>query len=331
MRSQRRAHERFDSALERCAGFLVSSDDQDGVVPRDGARDFRKFRSVHGGGQGLSAARRRLEDEKIFRWTNIEEKFAEGSRQRRHRSGLFGQGCGLLVAIARFDEFELLQIAREGGLGDAEALLCEAPAEFFLIANVLATDEAKDLSVAKCFSESHKNAAKSPLYFYTFRCIFLSNGFLHFLGRGAPGRLCTMRTISSLCSGFSRRDEVTYSTAKKVHMATQCKAPGCKGTAPPALEEQQLCVLHYTLALEGTCGEMRRETALGNAPQDRQREIMKFLTESGERLARVATSGLPLTDDLKARILSTFLTLMNLRENLDRASMRTSHGRGVLR
>jgi len=37
--------------------------------------------------------------------------------------------------------------------------------------------------------------------------------------------------------------------------------------------------------------------------------------------------GLPLTDDLKARILSTFLTLMNLRENLDRANMRSSPGR----
>jgi hypothetical protein len=35
---------------------------------------------------------------------------------------------------------------------------------------------------------------------------------------------------------------------------------------------------------------------------------------------------------LKARVLSTFLTLMNLRENLDRAAMRTPMGRGgVLR
>jgi len=47
---------------------------------------------------------------------------------------------------------------------------------------------------------------------------------------------------------------------------------------------------------------------------------MKFITTNGESLARVATSGLHLTDDLKARVLSTFLTLMNLRENLDRAS-----------
>ena len=73
---------------------------------------------------------------------------------------------------------------------------------------------------------------------------------------------------------------------------------------------------------------MRRETALGNTPQERQRQIMSFITENGERLARVATSGLHLSDDLKARVLSTFLTLMNLRENLDRSSMRSPMGRG---
>ena len=110
-------------------------------------------------------------------------------------------------------------------------------------------------------------------------------------------------------------------------MGTPCQAAGCKNEAPSALAEQKLCVLHFTLSVETSCAEMRRETALGNAPQDRQREIMRFITEHGERLARVATSGLHLTDDLKARILSTFLTLMNLRENLDRSNMRSGFGR----
>ena len=110
-------------------------------------------------------------------------------------------------------------------------------------------------------------------------------------------------------------------------MGTLCQISGCKIEAPQAIAEQRLCVLHFTLSLEASCAEMRRETALGNAPQDRQREIMRFITENGERLARVATSGLHLTDDLKARILSTFLTLMNLRENLDRSNMRSSFGR----
>src|SRR6266705_7142252 len=110
-------------------------------------------------------------------------------------------------------------------------------------------------------------------------------------------------------------------------MGISCQISGCKNDAPQALAEQQLCVLHFTLSVEASCSEMRRETALGNAPHERQGEIMKFITEHGERLARVATSGLHLTDDLKARILSTFLTLMNLRENLDRSSMRSSFGR----
>jgi hypothetical protein len=110
-------------------------------------------------------------------------------------------------------------------------------------------------------------------------------------------------------------------------MGIPCQATGCKNDTPPALAEQRLCLLHFTLSLEAGCAEMRRETALGNATHERQREIMRFITEHGEKLARVATSGQSLTDDLKARILSTFLTLMNLRENLDRANMRSSFGR----
>ncbi len=111
-------------------------------------------------------------------------------------------------------------------------------------------------------------------------------------------------------------------------MSDTCHIAGCKHDVPAALAEPKLCILHFTLSLEASCAEMRRETALGNTPQERQRDIMKFITTNGESLARVATSGLHLTDDLKARVLSTFLTLMNLRENLDRASMRTPAGRG---
>ncbi len=141
------------------------------------------------------------------------------------------------------------------------------------------------------------------------------------------------RTSGANRAGFSAASVVTYLCSPyRPNMPIPCQIAGCKNATPHALEEQKLCVLHYTLSLEGSCSEMRRETALGNTPHERQREIMRFITESGERLARVATSGMALTDDLKARILSTFLTLMNLRENLDRASMRTPPGRsGVFR
>jgi hypothetical protein len=111
-------------------------------------------------------------------------------------------------------------------------------------------------------------------------------------------------------------------------MPTFCAHPSCKGTVPTVLESSTLCVMHFTLAIEQECAEMRRETVLGRATRDRQAEIMQYISEQGEILARTATSGMHLTDDLKARILNTFLTLMNLRENLDRAALRQPVGRG---
>lgn len=69
---------------------------------------------------------------------------------------------------------------------------------------------------------------------------------------------------------------------------------------------------------------MRRETALGNASHDRQLEFIEKITGRGEALVRVATSGFTMSDEMKARILSTLLTLMNCRENMDRAAMRQS-------
>ena len=110
-------------------------------------------------------------------------------------------------------------------------------------------------------------------------------------------------------------------------MPSSCSAPGCKTTVPGPLDFQRLCVLHFTLAIEQGCAEMRRETALGRTPRERQVEIIEFIGDRGELLARTATCGLHLADDMKARILNTFLTLMNLRENLDRAALRQPIGR----
>jgi len=105
-------------------------------------------------------------------------------------------------------------------------------------------------------------------------------------------------------------------------MAGSCSSHGCKLSVPSQLESEKLCVMHFTLRIEKECAEMRRETALGNAPHARQVEIIRWVAEHGEILARVATCGMQMENDMKARILSTFLTLMNLRENLDRAALR---------
>ncbi|MGB9244850.1 MAG: hypothetical protein WCC03_15980 [Candidatus Acidiferrales bacterium] len=95
-------------------------------------------------------------------------------------------------------------------------------------------------------------------------------------------------------------------------------------TVPGGFAGDHLCVLHYTLFVEQECAEMRRESALGKNSHERQNELMGKIADRGEALVRVATSGFPMSDELKARILSTLLTLMNTRENLDRAVMRQS-------
>jgi hypothetical protein len=106
-----------------------------------------------------------------------------------------------------------------------------------------------------------------------------------------------------------------------------CSEKGCKGQVPAALEPVRLCVLHFTLKIESECAQMRRETVYGRTPHARQVEIISYIADNGEMLARASTSGLHLADEMKARILNTFLTLMNLRENLDRAALRQPIGR----
>jgi hypothetical protein len=103
-----------------------------------------------------------------------------------------------------------------------------------------------------------------------------------------------------------------------------CSAKGCKVGVPSGLAAEHLCVLHFTLFIESECAEMRRETALGNTKHERQVEFMQKISARGEILVNTATSGFPMSDELKARVLSTLLTLMNTRENMDRAAMRQS-------
>jgi len=69
---------------------------------------------------------------------------------------------------------------------------------------------------------------------------------------------------------------------------------------------------------------MRRETALGTANHERQLDFIRKIAARGESLVHTATSGFSMSDELKARVLSTLLTLMNCRENIDRAAMRQS-------
>src|ERR1700683_2936262 len=97
-----------------------------------------------------------------------------------------------------------------------------------------------------------------------------------------------------------------------------CGAKGCKIAVPSGLSGEHLCILHFTLFIDNECAEMRRETALGSNKHERQMECMQKIARRGETLVNTATSGFPMSDELKARVLSTLLTLMNTRENMDR-------------
>ena len=80
------------------------------------------------------------------------------------------------------------------------------------------------------------------------------------------------------------------------------------------------CISRYRLKRTAPKCAAKRSTERRHTR--RQVEIIRFIAEHGEMLARASTSGLHLADEMKARILNTFLTLMNLRENLDRAALR---------
>jgi hypothetical protein len=105
---------------------------------------------------------------------------------------------------------------------------------------------------------------------------------------------------------------------------------GCGTPVPLELMAERVCVYHFTLGVERTCAEMHRQIALSAATPERLAEVAIFVDESALVLARV-TSKLCLSDLLKKRILSTFLSLMNLRENLDRARNRHTSDRPPLK
>jgi hypothetical protein len=65
---------------------------------------------------------------------------------------------------------------------------------------------------------------------------------------------------------------------------------------------------------------MRRETARPGPDATRRTEIENYVAASAMKLARLGTGTVRISDETKKRLLTTFHTLMILRENLDRAS-----------
>jgi hypothetical protein len=96
----------------------------------------------------------------------------------------------------------------------------------------------------------------------------------------------------------------------------------CQIPVPSELAGELLCVQHFLLGVEHDCAELRRETAQGRTSASRQSEITSYVRTTAMKLTEVATGRMRLSDEYKKRILTTFLTLMNLQESLDRAANR---------
>ena len=103
-------------------------------------------------------------------------------------------------------------------------------------------------------------------------------------------------------------------------MPVTCATPGCKLAVPSEIESERLCPTHFTTAVDQACVDLRHETVMGETSPERREEVLRYIQQHGEMLARLATGGARLPDAIKGRILNAFLGLMNLRENLDRGA-----------
>jgi hypothetical protein len=156
----------LDFSLEGFASLAAGSDDKDGIVTGDSARNFRKFCAVQCGGKGLRSAGGRLQNEKIFSGANIEKELAESAGKRRHGGNFLGRSGGRAIAFSGFDQFEFLKVAGKRGLCDAHALLGKPTAQIFLIRNALGGNQSENLAVPKCLCSAH------PV-FYIQRSVYL--------------------------------------------------------------------------------------------------------------------------------------------------------------
>jgi hypothetical protein len=111
----------------------------------------------------------------------------------------------------------------------------------------------------------------------------------------------------------------------------KCRIPGCGSPVPAELETETLCVTHFLTAAESSCSAIRREAIPGGPDAPRRLEIQDYVAASAMKLARLGTGAVRLSDDVKKRILTTFHTLMILRENLDRDADRVRPRRPVVK
>jgi hypothetical protein len=140
-----------------------------------------------------------------------------------------------------------------------------------------------------------------------------------------------MASTKFLCGRFAplpaTHSELWYPRCTKPGQGARMSQPSghqvcshrCDLPVPVELDPVGLCVYHFTSSVEHTCSEMHRQIALRGATAERQAEVGTYIGECSLLLARVG-GNLRLSYELKRRLLCTFLSLMNLRENLERAA-----------
>ncbi|HEV2386000.1 MAG TPA: hypothetical protein VGS20_01980 [Candidatus Acidoferrales bacterium] len=100
-------------------------------------------------------------------------------------------------------------------------------------------------------------------------------------------------------------------------MRPACNHPLCRQSVPLVLQNDGLCPLHFLRRVDERCREIHRET-LGGLDGRRQAEINDYLAAQALALAKLATSGTRLPDDVRPCILNAFLTLINVCERVAR-------------
>jgi Protein of unknown function (DUF2934) len=93
---------------------------------------------------------------------------------------------------------------------------------------------------------------------------------------------------------------------------------GCEAVVPPEIRGESLCVLHFVQSIEQACNDVRREMSMEEMSIVRVLEIRAYIKSTAMKLSEIATGKIRLSDDLKNRVLTNLLALMNLQEGVAR-------------
>src|ERR1017187_1561220 len=136
--------------LDAFGGGVVLGDDQDRVVPGDGADHLRPLLVIQRDGHGIGVPGRGLEDHLVLRAQHVAQEF--GGQQGERRTGVLRRH--LFVAFPRLDEAQVADVARQRHLRGGNALALQLPREFFLGGDVLAADQLQNLALTIAFSHT---------------------------------------------------------------------------------------------------------------------------------------------------------------------------------